>query len=269
MPTGSGNTVADAVVGDAVQRFVPISIRRQAETRDGGGRSLSTLQLRHPFGQRHAADQIIDPFLKGCDGSRQIGGSVISGTRRASAEKLSANSEASKAITDAPAAVLISTVLNFAAPLLDEKTRLRAPGFRRLHAERARDSGHLPRATGGGKDVEILCQRDVAGHHIKHPFTGCACQGFHLADGDRVTARRQMTDRDIEIFPVDLLTKRRRIVGGGALYGHGRIVLAMNEFPVDAHIRAAGGADFVCRKHGGGGKSKPTISVAADVVSFE
>ena len=54
----------------------------------------------------------------GCDGSRQIAGSLMSGMRVAAAEKASANSEALNETTDTPVSFFTSTVLNFALPLL-------------------------------------------------------------------------------------------------------------------------------------------------------
>ena len=102
-----------------MQRFVPIIICRKAEPRNA---RRAVLQLRDFFGQRHAADQIIlRAPCNGCDGSRQIGGSLISGTRVAAAEKASASSEALNETTDAPEAFFTSNVLNFAAALARRK----------------------------------------------------------------------------------------------------------------------------------------------------
>ena len=51
----------------------------------------------------------------------------------------------------------------------------------------------------------------------------------------------------VKFVAVDFLAKRRRIVGG-AFDGDGRIVLAMRKVAADAHLLAAGSADFVVRQ---------------------
>ena len=63
----------------------------------------------------------------GCDGSRQIGGSLISGMRMAAAEYGSASSDALNETTDSPEAFFTSNVLNFALSLLAVKVTVSGP----------------------------------------------------------------------------------------------------------------------------------------------
>src|ERR1039458_3262776 len=73
----------------------------------------------------------------GFDGSRQMGGSLMSGMRVAAAEKASANSEALNETTEAPVAFFISTVLNFALPLLAANVIVNG------HCARGHPGGHV------------------------------------------------------------------------------------------------------------------------------
>jgi len=58
------------------------------------------------------------------------------------------------------------------------------------------DVTNLPRAAGGGNDVEILRPRGITGSHAEDSFTRSARPGFSFTDGDVVFARRQMRDGD-------------------------------------------------------------------------
>ncbi len=74
------------------------------------------------------------------------------------------------------------------------------------------DVTNLPRAAGGGDDVEVRRQRRVAGSHAENSLTRMAPPGFGFTDGDCVSTGGQMRDGDGEVFSVNLLAKRRRIV---------------------------------------------------------
>jgi len=65
--------------------------------------------------------------LRGLDGSRQIGGSWISGARVAAAENGSASSEAVKERRVSPASFFTSNVLNLAAPFRASKETVSGP----------------------------------------------------------------------------------------------------------------------------------------------
>ena len=112
--------------------------------------------------------------------------------------------------------------------------------------DRAADESNLSRAAGGGDNIVILGQSGVAGSDIEHSVPGRGRRCFHFADGDRVFARGQVRDADGETFPVDFLTKCRRIAGG-AFNGDRRIVLAMRKIPADAHLPAARITAFIGR----------------------
>ena len=200
----------DAVGGHAMQRFIPIVVSRQAKPRNCG---CAVTQLGDFLRQRHPADQIVHARCNGCDGSRQMGGSLISGMRLAVAEKGSASSEALKAKTNSPEPFFTSNVLNFAVFLPAVKVTVSGP---LSESSTCSTSPVMVQtffcAAGGGDDVEIFGQRDVAGSHVKHPFARLVHQCFHFADGKGIFARRQMRDADREISSGDFLAKRCSIL---------------------------------------------------------
>ena len=131
--------------------------------------------------------------LMECDGSCQMGGSVISGTRAAAAEKASASSEALNETTDAPVASFISTVLNLAVPLLATKEIFSGP----RKASSSCSTVPLIVATFRapvcrGKNIEVFRQDIVTDGHVKHPFTGTTGYCVRRANRDGILAGRQL-----------------------------------------------------------------------------
>ena len=59
-----------------------------------------------------------------------------------------------------------------------------------------------------------------------------------------------MRNGDREMFPVNLLVKRRRVVVR-ALNAHGRIIFTVRKLAADADLLPAGGASFIGSPRGG------------------
>ena len=178
----------DAVVGHAVQALR--SNNHRPAGRAAGWRAPSFCNCATFSASDMRRIKSFSRAFNGCDGSRQIGGSLISGTRVAAAEKASANSEALKATTDAPEASFTSIVLNFAAPLLAAKEIVSGPWIESSSCSTVPVMvANFLRAAGGGEDVKILGQRNIAGSHVEHPLARRARQRFRLADDDGVFAR--------------------------------------------------------------------------------
>ena len=169
----------DAVVGDAVQRFVPIIIGRQARAAECEARRFATARLFRPAtsgGSDHSR-----ALGNGCDGSRQIGGSLISGIRLAAAEKGFRQFRGVESDDRRARGILHLERVEFRGALARRKRNCQRPLDRVvLMLDRAGDVTNLSRAAGRGNDVEIRGQRDIAGSHVEQPFARRCSPAFPL-----------------------------------------------------------------------------------------
>ena len=78
--------------------------------------------------------------------------------------------------------------------------------------DHAGDVTNFPRATGGRDDVKILRQCRIAGSHAEDSCPRSARPSFGFTNGEDVFAGGQMRDGDGEIFSINFLVKRRRII---------------------------------------------------------
>ena len=117
----------------------------------------------------------------GCDGSRQIGGSLISGTAHRRGGKRLRQLRGVESDDRRPRGVLHLERVEFRGALARRKGDLQRPPDRVvLVLDRAGDVADLSRAARGGDDVEILGQRHIAGTHVEHPLARLRSPTFPL-----------------------------------------------------------------------------------------